>query len=233
MAKLPVAGRVKTRLCPPLTGEQAAGVHAALLRHKLRRLRETREIDQISWAYTGGTQADAEKLAADVRLDRANSEEADDPFELFEQSEGDLGDRLVAAVSHGGPQDSILFFGIDSPHVPAASIATAVQLLRSGRDVIGPCDDGGFWCLGVSPEADVAALLRSVDWSSGHELSQVQANAERAGRPLGEAPAFWDVDRPADLARLLADLAQAPAESPHGRLRGRLEALSLPDLSAY
>ena len=245
MAKLPAAGRVKTRLCPPLSHEQAAGVHAALLGHMLRRLSHVGDV--VVWAYTGGTRDEAAALAereglrvvakplADVIAELSDFEswrdEADGPLAivLHEQSEGDLGDRLDAAAKAVRPASS-LFFGIDSPRVPDADVVQARQFLSAGRGVIGPCDDGGFWCLGTTEDDDVATLCRGVEWSSGSELFQVEANASKAGRPLYGLPSFWDVDRPADLARLLADLSDAPAGSPDGRLRDRLLSLSLPNL---
>lgn len=39
MARLPAAGRVKTRLCPPLTPAQAATLYAAFLRDLVELLR--------------------------------------------------------------------------------------------------------------------------------------------------------------------------------------------------
>lgn len=238
MAKLPVAGQVKTRLCPPLDGEAAAAVQGVFLRHLLDRLGRLRGIQTLVWAYAGGDRDAAQAVVRDVgmRCRGASVDAAPDerighprPVTLVEQASGDLGDRLAAAANAVRPA-AALFFGVDSPHVPDAHVDAAVAALARGDDVVGPCEDGGFWCLGTSADRDVAALCRGVDWSSGRELGQVRDHAVAAGRPLADAPAFWDVDRPDDLARLLADLARAPDDSPNGRLRDRLAALSLPHL---
>ena len=214
MAKLPEPGRVKTRLTPALSAEQAARVHEVFLLETLRRLRgrscyvtlchDPADADADAWAGEG--------------------------IATLGQSDGDLGHRLTAAAEeNGGP---LLFFGCDSPDLPDDHIEAALALTSprapSKRDadvVIGPCDDGGFWCLGINNEdLDPDDLFQEVNWSSGEELEQVRSNAVAAGMTVAEAPAWRDVDRPADLANLWRALSDPPVARPVSPLRDALAA---------
>jgi rSAM/selenodomain-associated transferase 1 len=197
MAKLPVAGRVKTRLCPPLTSQEAADLHERFLKRLLTRLAADHRW-RVVWCYAGATDAQAADFARTL---------PGVTLSLLPQSGGDLGDRLIAAAAvQEGP---LAFFGADSPHLPDGHLVKLYDALARGDASIGPCDDGGFWCLGLPDRHVAAKLLTNVRWSSGHELSDVRRHAEEAGVRLVSLPTFWDVDRPEDLARLRASLPAA------------------------
>ena len=233
MCKVPAAGRTKTRLTPDLTPDQAAGVARAFLRHAA-----TATADQlgglgVSVALCCAPAGDLAGIAGVVG-DAATSG-------AFPQCDGDLGDRMAAAVGHlrsaaldDGRPAAVLVLGTDSPDVPAAHLASAVGLLAGGADVVlGPTDDGGYWCLGVGPSADPAALLTvrggaSIDWSSGREFGQTLDRAGSLGLTVALAPAWPDVDRPADLLALLARLSRSPDPGDR-RLLGALNSALSPD----
>ena len=220
MAKRPTAGRVKTRLCPPLTPEQAAAVHAVFLRTTLRRVADLAA--RTVWCFDPPDDRDAaaaflEQFAPSsagsrgpwsARQDSGDPRRADQgprlpsnarDVGLLPQGTGDLGDRLVAAAGAvGGP---VLFLGADSPDLPDGHLESQILNLKS-QVVLGPCDDGGFWCLGVASGVELRPVFRGVDWSSGRELRQVRDNARAAGLTVADAPAWRDVDRPGDLATL-------------------------------
>ena len=205
VGKRPTPGRVKTRLCPPLSHEQAAATHAAFLRATVARL-TTAKLGPLAMCHAPDDAGPAvfEVLGVpDVRL--------------LPQGEGDLGQRLARLFDTLRRDGPVLFLGADSPDLPPRHLAGAVSHLNGGKTgktsttgVIGPCDDGGFWCVGLPADADAAAVFAGIAWSSGRELDQVRANASAAGVPLAGVPAWSDVDRPRDLARLLARLAGSP-----------------------
>ena len=183
MAKWPEAGRVKTRLCPPLSPEQAAGVHDLLLRHTLGRLADRDPILCFS--------------PADRRDDFADRY-AHHNVRLHPQSGGDLGDRL--ATLHRDLDKDLLVFGSDSPDVPTTYLAAA---LAADADVtLGPTGDGGYWCLGLRQSVDAADLLAGIPWSTGRELAATRDAADRLGLGVRLAPAWHDVDHYADLQAL-------------------------------
>lgn len=219
MGKLPSAGRVKTRLCPPLSHEQAAAVHGAFLRSTLEQLlfaSQSGGVDRVVWCFDPPDQHEA--VEAFLRKGEFPAK-----LDLLPQSAGDLGDRLIAAAKQiEGP---VLFLGCDSPDLPDGHLEAAVERLRTGAPIVlGPCDDGGFWCLGVGKRVDLQRVLTEIDWSSGRELRQVHERAMASGYQVADAPGWRDVDRAADLANLWFTLP----DSPVGRRLGRDLSHALP-----
>src|SRR6185503_14123026 len=127
MTKLPVAGKVKTRLTPQLTLQQAAQVHVTFLRHVAARLAPLGEL------VICFDPPDAEPALRDIVQCEAR---------YLKQCAGDLGARLISAYEELGG-GKVLFFAIDSPDVPIASIEQLKEMLSHNDVVIGPCADGG------------------------------------------------------------------------------------------
>ncbi|WP_428938417.1 TIGR04282 family arsenosugar biosynthesis glycosyltransferase [Fontivita pretiosa] len=193
MTKLPVAGKVKTRLMPALSAEQAAGVHRAFVCHVLGRLHglcpEAELI--VSFDPPGALAAMRELLGARIGL--------------MAQSDGNLGQRLADAYRRLGSRRAV-FLGVDSPDVPIEFIRRAIALVHDNDVVTGPCADGGYWTLGLGESVDAESLLVHVEWSSGREQAQTLARARELGYRVAVADAWDDVDRPDDLRRLVQRL---------------------------
>jgi hypothetical protein len=199
---VPRPGAVKTRLTPFLSAAEAAAFHRALLIDSLALLQEAagaagaRAI--VSWsepwdaAAAGGDPGLAARVAG---------------LESLPQPRGDLGRRLAGTLRRllsggGGP---VVVFGSDSPTLPSARLAEAFARLRGGAAaVIGPADDGGFYLIGARRWA--AGMLDGVAWGTGSAGGDARRALERAGLPVALLPAWYDLDRPADLARLWRDL---------------------------
>ena len=194
MAKAPVAGKVKTRLMPQLTAEQAADVHRVFLQHVTNRLRAT---NRMVVCYDPPEAQAAMRQIVDTAL--------------MPQSAGDLGARLAAA-SHAIPGD-VLFFGVDSPDVPTTFIARAIDLLRHNDVVVGPTDDGGYWCLGLGKSVNAGELLATIEWSTGREFEQTIGRGREMGYAVALADRWDDVDRPEDLRRLVSRLNKSDNET--------------------
>jgi uncharacterized protein len=131
LAKEPVPGRVKTRLCPPCTPHQAATVAAASL------------ADTLAAACASG--ADRVVLALDGRPGAW----CPPSVEVVGQGEGDLVDRLARAwTATRGPA---VLIGMDTPQLRAGDIDAAMAaVVAPGTDaVLGPAADGGWWCIGL------------------------------------------------------------------------------------
>ena len=202
MGKLPEPSRVKTRLVPPLSPEAAAAAHDLFVRETLDMAASVAGAGRTVFCFDPPHACDEARRRYGTACD----------VTLHPQQPGDLGERLMAAYAELSGGDAVLFFGCDSPVLPAGHVTAAMEHLRNGADVVlGPCDDGGYWCLGVGPGVDLAAVLGGVEWSSGRELGQTENNARDAGLRVERAGAWSDVDRPGDLANLLTRL---PPDSP-------------------
>ena len=207
MAKAPRAGEAKTRLAPPLTPGGAARLAACLF------------ADTVSLAAAAGASVVVAYAPADGRtaLEEAMRgrlpEETSGRVRWLEQRGADLGARLegVAARAFAEGFGPLLFVGADSPTLPPSCLAAAFVMFARGRaDVaLGPTEDGGYYAVGMREPAP--GLFDSVGWSTPLAYEQTARNAERLGLRVLELPHWYDVDTPADLARLRAELSEDEA----------------------
>jgi hypothetical protein len=183
LCKAPVPGKVKTRLLAQFSPEQAAEIHAAMVKTT---------IGKVARIFPDAC------LAAD---------EPGHPFfsglglKIIGQGEGDLGDRLshlLLRLFRRGC-DGILFLGTDSPHMPESRLRGAAEALRTVDLVIGPVEDGGYDLIGLKEMCpDVFA---DIDWGSDRVLTQTLERAKASGLKVLCLDTGFDIDVPADLKR--------------------------------
>ncbi len=217
LAKAPEPGRVKTRLCPPLTLLQAADLAAAALLDTLGAVRAVPG-GRVVVALAGRLSSAARAVELAVELRGVATRRQRGP---------DLGHRIAAAHRAAAgvvPGRPVLQIGMDTPQVePALLTEAAGPLSRGTADaVLGPAADGGWWALGLrDPRA--AAAIAGVP-TSRHDTGERTAHALRAaGLRVGLLPELTDVDTAADAAvvarlapttRFAAAVAGLPALSP-------------------
>lgn len=196
-AKAPVAGAVKTRLCPPATPGQAARIAAAALRDTLDAVRAVPGVTPV--LALRGRLADAEEGAA---LAAALA-----GWAVLPQRGGDLGDRLANAhadVAAAWPGRPVLQIGMDTPQLTAGRLLAAVRRLDLADAVLGTAADGGWWALGLR-EPGHAAVLREVPMSTPETGSRTWSALERRGLRILALPVLRDVDEWADAVAVAAD----------------------------
>ncbi len=183
-AKAPIAGRVKTRLCPPLTSAQAASLHSALVQ------------DTIEMLSTFSASADLE-LSSDSAIEAWP--EMTVPRSV--QAQGELGARIFHALAGAltSGREIVIVLGSDSPGLPSSHISA---LLESGSDLtLGPSVDGGFFA--IACRRVHAGMFDGVRWSTEHTLDDVSRSAAQCGLKLATGPTWFDVDVKDDLDRML------------------------------
>jgi rSAM/selenodomain-associated transferase 1 len=181
IAKEPVPGRVKTRLCPPCTPEQAAALAAAAL------------ADTMAAAAATG-------LRCTLVVDGAVAVEPG--WHVVAQRGTGLGDRLAYAFADTlRPGVPSLLIGMDTPQVAAAPLRAAAELLDSHDAVFGPAADGGWWALGLREPAHAAAL-RGVPMSTSETGRLTLATLD--GLRVAMLPELRDVDTAADAVTVAA-----------------------------
>jgi hypothetical protein len=175
IAKSPVPGMVKTRLCPPLTPAQACEVAAAALADTL---------DVV--AELAGRKV--------IALDGEPCEWFPDCFDVVDQGSGTLNDRLGHVMSRiDGP---VVVVAMDTPQVTGVAIERAHAQLECHHVVLGPTDDGGYWLIGADrhhPE-----LFANVTMSRASTCAEQIRQAERLGLRTALAESLRDVDTFAD-----------------------------------
>ena len=215
MAKAPRAGRVKTRLSPPLTLDQSAALNVCFLRDTVENFANVAGgAGLVSYTPVGD-----EALFAGL---------LPDTFALVPQRGELFGERLLAAaedilaIGYG----AVCLIDSDSPTVPADAFAQAVKALARPGDciVLGPSEDGGYYLIGMKrahPEP-----FDGIDWSTPAVCAQTLERCAAAGIEVELLPTWYDVDDAATLEVLRRELleGQRPAfasvtgyEAPHTR----------------
>jgi len=197
VAKRPAPGKTKTRLTPPLTPAKAAGLYQCFLNDTLDLMRQLPGVQPGVVYLPPGEEEYFRKVAPD--------------FELTLQRGDSLGERLDNATSHylGAGCQSVVIMDSDSPTLPVAYLRQAFDLLDREIDVvIGPCDDGGYYLIGLKQPA--SRLFREVQMSTPNVTSDTLALAAAQGLSVRQLPPWYDVDDAASLRRLEAELQVTP-----------------------
>lgn len=211
IAKEPRPGRVKTRLTPPFTPQEAATLAEAALVDTLRAV------------------AAAPARRRVLVLDGAPGPWLPEGFDVVRQCAGGLDERLAAAFA--GCDGPALLIGMDTPQVTPALLTVDFADCDA---YFGPAEDGGFWALGLA--APDPELLRGVPMSTHTTGAAQRARLVDAGLRVRDLPRLRDVDTAADAGAVAAEapgsvfaaelgrLAQAAAASlvrAHGRTEDR------------
>jgi glycosyltransferase A (GT-A) superfamily protein (DUF2064 family) len=226
MAKAPQPGRSKTRLCPPLTGAQAAALSAAFLRDTTENMATAARQAAIA-PYAAYAPAGTEALLRGCLAEGAALLLADGSPPMPEGVTG-FGRCLLHAIqgmlAAGHAAAGVL--SSDSPTIPTAMLVQAAALLlaEGDRAVLGAADDGGYYFLGL--KAPHAAMFRDIAWSTESVAEATRGRAREIGLPLIELEPWYDVDDAASLGVLLRETAgyAAPAT------RAAIDQLGLADL---
>jgi rSAM/selenodomain-associated transferase 1 len=198
IAKEPIPGRVKTRLTPPCTPDQAAGLAAAALADTLSAVAAAR----------GATRRV-------LVLDGAPGPWIPDGFETIAQRGDGLAERLAAAFADTG--GSAFLVGMDTPQVTPEHLEAGLAAVRAGHAALGPAPDGGYWGIGLPrPDPEVFAGVPMSEDTTG---AVQRARLAVLGLTTVMLPALRDVDTIAD-ARAVA--AEAPAGTFAATLAGML-----------
>lgn len=198
MTKAPTAGSVKTRLSPPLTLDEAAGLYACFLK-------DTAEsIAAFGAAGRGAGVAVYTPESAEALFGRLLPPD----FGLIPQRGEGLGERLLNAAAEilTAGYRSVCLIDSDSPTLPPAALEAAMAALAQPgeRVVLGPADDGGYYLIGMT--AARPRLFADVAWSTDQVLTQTIARARETGLEVVLLPRWYDVDDGASLRRLCEEL---------------------------
>lgn len=200
-AKRPLPGKVKTRLVPPLSPEEAAELYRCMLGDVMAM---AANFPDLSLHLFYEDMGEAREYFAGIAPGIVS----------FPQQGKDLGERmaeafrLVFAMGHG----AAVIIGTDAPDLPPDYIEEAFRRLENGKSmaVFGPCEDGGYYLLGIAQLHP--ALFRDLPWSSATVLRESLKRAAEAGIEVSLLPMWHDVDTAADLERpeLLTEENGAP-----------------------
>ncbi len=196
LAKYPEPGAVMTRLCPPLSPDDAARLQRSCLRLLCER------------AFRAWPVQPKLIFSPDDAEDRFR--ELVGPFiPARPQGEGDLGERMLhaAQTSFADGADEVILVGSDSPTMPAARITDVQRELQKHDAVIGPCDDGGFYVLGLKKTHD--EMFSDIAWGGDQACAQTIQRLKSCGLKTTSIDPWYDIDRIDDLRRAVEDIRAA------------------------
>ena len=209
--KAPVPGKVKTRLCPPLSPEEAAGLYAAFLHDLLDTAAKTTA--RRLWLYYEGA-------PPEDYLDEELWDRLDTPLGRLTatpQVPGDLGSRLASAMADAESWGALplLVVGSDHPDLPRLHIDHAMVALAGQDLVLGEADDGGAWCIGVGRRCD--ELFAEIPWSAPHTRRALIERATKLGLRHRTMTLWYDVDDLDDLRALWHRLQEGRSSAPRSQ----------------
>ncbi len=200
MAKAPRPGKVKTRLQPPLTAEEAAALNVCFLRDTAANLAavaaEGRAQGLVSYTPVG------DEAAFDGLLPEG--------FALVAQRGDGFGERLwlaatdILACGFG----AVCLIDSDSPTMPTSALREAVEALsRPGdRVVLGGSADGGYYLIGL--KVAHREPFEQITWSTPSVYAETVQQVRLAGLELVELPTWYDVDEAVTLTALEDELLE-------------------------
>jgi uncharacterized protein len=206
MTKAPRAGQVKTRLMPPLTSDEAAQLNRCFLQDTGAAISAC--CSDLTARHPGRPIACGIAVYTPVGAESDYADILPADFSLLPQRGEKFGERLYSAT-----EDllkcgfaAVCLIDSDSPTIPAENFSRAVELLWSSDDriVLGPCDDGGYYLIGLRqlyPE-----VFEGIDWSTDRVFEQTKQRAAQIGLEVCELPRGFDVDDHATLHRLCNEL---------------------------
>jgi rSAM/selenodomain-associated transferase 1 len=198
LAKAPVPGRVKTRLCPPCDPDQAAKLAEAAL------------VDTLTAVAATPTRRRV------LALDGNAGPWLPAGFEVLPQRGDGLDERLAHAFTDLG--EGGLLIGMDTPQVTPACLRAVLRALQGGPAdaVLGPCLDGGWWGIGLC--APDPAVFLGVPMSTAGTYEAQRSRLCALGLQTRPLPALRDVDD-------MDDAVAVARAVPHSRFANTLRNL--------
>jgi rSAM/selenodomain-associated transferase 1 len=183
LAKAPLPGLAPTRLAP---ARGAAAPDGRLIERAVETARAADVGPVTLWAAPDQDHPTFQAFAALLGVG------------LARQPDGDLGDRMLAAIAAArGPA---LLIGTDCPALEPAHLRAAADALTAGVDVVViPVEDGGYALIGM--HAPQPALFADMPWSTAHMVAETRRRLVRLALAWREPARLRDVDAPTDVER--------------------------------
>jgi rSAM/selenodomain-associated transferase 1 len=205
-AKAPIPGQVKTRLCPPLTPDEAATLHGSFVLDTLERTKTAVAKLKLPLDRYLACAPSATHVFFKIMEERQS-------VKLIDQVGADLGARMNQAFQRLFAQGyrQVVLIGTDVPTLPLSHFKQALLALENHDLVLGPALDGGYYLIGLKRMAP--ELFVDMSWSTNQVLGLTQEKAATIGLKVSLIQPWRDVDTLADLEALIKDCT-AEAKKP-------------------
>jgi len=197
-AKAPIPGNVKTRLCPPLTPDEAATLHGSFVLDMLERTKLAVATLHLPLHRYLACAPSSELVFFKIMEERQG-------VRLVDQIGEDLGGRMHRTFTDlfAKGYKQVVIVGTDVPTLPLSAYREAFAMLDRSDVVLGPAVDGGYYLIGLRQPAE--QLFAEVPWSTEQVLPVTQQKAKTLGLSVGLTATWRDVDTITDLQWLIAE----------------------------
>lgn len=197
-AKAPIPGQVKTRLCPPLTPDEAATLHGTFVLDVLERSGDAQRRAPVAFDRHLCCAPSADHVYFKILGARHG-------VGLDTQTGEDLGARMRRACEafFARGYRRVLILGTDIPTLSPRLLNEAVAQLDDHDVVLGPAPDGGYYLIGLT--RPVPELFRDIPWSTSDVLPVTQRIAAGLNLRVALLPPQRDIDRFDDLQALIEE----------------------------
>ena len=195
-AKAPIPGQVKTRLCPPLTPDEAATLHGSFVIDMLERTKVAVAKLKLPFDRYLACAPSSALVFFKIMEERQG-------VKLIDQVGDDLGARMNQAFVEMFTQgyQRVLIVGTDVPSLPLDHYKQALALLDSHDLVLGPALDGGYYLIGL--KRATPDLFVGIPWSTDRVLGMTQEKAAKLGLKTALTAPWRDVDTIEDVQALI------------------------------
>ena len=190
--RVPVPGKVKTRLQPFLTGEECCALQRAFILDVFGVLLKTGVEIVVSYAPDGDP-AELKALLPEARA-------------FFPQSGKALGAKMYKTIRQTlkSGYERCLLVGSDIPLLRAEMIHETFRLLDAHDIVLCPTEDGGYYLIGMNKPAE--AVFHINEYGSSTVFEKTLTAAASSGLSCAVGPGTMDIDKPEDLFKLTEKL---------------------------
>ena len=205
LAKAPVPGLAKTRLIPHLGSDGAAALQGWLLPRAVATALRA-DIGPVTlWC------------APDIDHPAFAACGSFGEMTLRRQPEGDLGERMHAAIAGSSTPAGTLVIGTDCPALCADLLRQAACSLLEHDATVVPAEDGGYVLIGMRKAYHHS--FQEIDWSTERVMAQTRTRMTGMNWRWREFPPLWDVDRKEDFERLTRYCPEVRTLSPSTEVR--------------
>lgn len=199
-AKAPIPGQVKTRLCPPLTPDEAATLHGSFVLDTLERTTAAVAKFQLPLDRYLACAPSSTHVFFKIMEERQG-------VSVIDQVGDDLGSRMNQSFETLFKQGykRVLIIGTDAPSLPLERYQQALTALASHDLVLGPALDGGYYLIGLT--RPIPDLFTGIPWSTEQVLALTQEKAGALGLKTALLAPWRDVDTIDDLQALIESAA--------------------------
>jgi uncharacterized protein len=133
------------------------------------------------------------------------------PWRVVLQPDAEHGSRIAHAFTTLG--ERTVLFTADAPSFDVGPLEAALAALLEEEALVAvPSEDGGL-CAMASSRFD-PGLVRDLPWATPAVFETLRVRCRELGLALRDVPAWYTVDQPSDVLRLLDELRKHPDRAP-------------------